>query len=250
MTIPSSLIELKKETIMYTFNSRVRYSEVDQNLNLDLTSIINYFQDCSTFHGEDSGNKIAALQEKKRVWVMNAWQIVIHKIPSLGDEITITTWPYDFKAMYGYRNFLLSNKEGDTLITANSIWVYVNTENYKPVRVSEEDITGFALEPAYDMDYATRKITLPTDCKEYDSFQVVRSNLDMNNHVNNGQYIKMAQEFIPENCQVQQIRAEYRMSAVLGDIIFPLVSIEDNICTVVLADTKGKPFTIVEFLFH
>jgi len=40
------------------------------------------------------------------------------------------------------------------------------------------------------------------------------------------------------------------MSAVLGDVILPLVCIEDNICTVVLADTKGKPFTIVEFLFN
>ena len=40
---------------MYTFNSRVRYSEVDRSLSLDTASIINYFQDCSTFQSEDLG---------------------------------------------------------------------------------------------------------------------------------------------------------------------------------------------------
>ena len=34
---------------MYQFKSRVRFSEVDSQLNMTLPSIINYFQDCSTF---------------------------------------------------------------------------------------------------------------------------------------------------------------------------------------------------------
>ena len=38
---------------MYSFDSRVRYSEVDQNQELTTTGIINYLQDCSTFQSED-----------------------------------------------------------------------------------------------------------------------------------------------------------------------------------------------------
>lgn len=33
---------------MYSFESRIRYSEVDQNQELSVTGIINYLQDCST----------------------------------------------------------------------------------------------------------------------------------------------------------------------------------------------------------
>ena len=34
---------------MYTFDSRVRYSETDEEGRLTVTGIINYMQDCSTF---------------------------------------------------------------------------------------------------------------------------------------------------------------------------------------------------------
>ena len=35
---------------VYDFTSRVRYSETDADAKLSLTGIMNYFQDCSTFH--------------------------------------------------------------------------------------------------------------------------------------------------------------------------------------------------------
>ena len=37
------------------------------------------------------------------------------------------------------------------------------------------------------------------------------------------------------------------MSAVLGDIIVPYISKEDNKCTIVLSSTEDKPYTIIEF---
>ena len=38
---------------MYTFGSRIRYSETDEYGKLTLTGIMNYLQDCSTFQSED-----------------------------------------------------------------------------------------------------------------------------------------------------------------------------------------------------
>ena len=40
---------------MYTFDGRVRYSEVGEDGCMSLESLLNYFQDCSTFHSEDIG---------------------------------------------------------------------------------------------------------------------------------------------------------------------------------------------------
>lgn len=234
---------------MYSFNSRVRYSEVDKYQRLDLTSIINYFQDCSTFHSEEIGNGISFLTKKNRAWLLNGWQIVIHRIPSLGEEITVSTWPYDFKAMYGYRNFLLSDHKGEVLAFANSIWVYMDTLTHRPVKLQREDQERFILEPPFQMEYAPRKIDLPDALDTFSSFQVVRSNIDTNDHVNNGQYIKMAEEFIPEGLSITGLRAEYRMSAVLGDTIIPMVNHTGNIYTVVLANKDKVPFTIIEFQY-
>lgn len=233
--------------IMYSFNSRVRYSEINQNKQLDLYAIINYFQDCSTFQSEDIGMGIDYLDKMNRVWLMNAWQINVNRFPSLGENITISTWAYDFKGMYGYRNFLITDSNNEVCSNANSIWVYMDTRQNRPVRVIEEDIRGYGSEEPYPMNYAPRKIEIPQPLTCKDEFPVRRNHLDTNNHVNNGQYIKMAEEYLPEGFPIKQMRAEYKKSAMLGDLILPMIFENENLCTVVLADTDQKPYAIIEF---
>ena len=66
---------------MYTFESRVRYSETDEYGRLTVNGIMNYLQDCSTFQSEDLGLGIRYLEEKKKAWWLNSWQIVIDRQP-------------------------------------------------------------------------------------------------------------------------------------------------------------------------
>jgi len=199
------------------------------------------------FQSEDIGLGLNYLADKKRVWLLNAWQIVVNRYPTLGEEITTSTWAYDFKSMYGYRNFMIKDSNEEVAAVANSVWVYLDTETYYPIKVSEDEVRGYLAEEKYTMDYAPRKIELPKELTKLSSFPVIRSNIDTNNHVNNGQYIKMAEEYLPLGFQISQMRAEYKMSAVLGDIIVPYISKEDNKCTIVLSSTEDKPYTIIEF---
>ena len=43
------------EVIMYTFESRVRYSEIAEDGLLALPAVIDYMQDCTNFQSEDLG---------------------------------------------------------------------------------------------------------------------------------------------------------------------------------------------------
>ena len=51
---------------MYTFTSRVRFSETDENGKLSLAGIMNYLQDCRVFHSEDVGNRTDVLNKRHR----------------------------------------------------------------------------------------------------------------------------------------------------------------------------------------
>ena len=64
---------------MYTFDSRVRYSEIDHQGTMTLPALINYFQDCSTFQSESLGLGMKALREKKKAWVLSYWQVDVYK---------------------------------------------------------------------------------------------------------------------------------------------------------------------------
>ena len=233
---------------MYTWDSRVRFSEIGEDKRLTLDGILNYFQDSSTFHSEDIGNGMDVVENLKRVWVLSSWQIVVNEYPKIGDRIKLGTWPYDFNRFLGGRNFIMYGEDGRVLAYANSLWTYLNSENGRPARVDDRILELYKLEPKYDMEYADRKIALPEEMESQKPLTIEGYHLDTNHHVNNGQYVKMAGAYLPQDFEIAQMRAEYKKSALLGDVICPKVAEEEDKVIVSLEDEAGNPFTVVEFL--
>lgn len=231
---------------MYTFDSRVRYSEIDHHGTMTLPALINYFQDCSTFHSESVGLGMDKLKEKKKAWVLSYWQVVVERFPKLGEHIEIGTFPTEFKGLYGNRNFFMKDGDGRQIACANSIWVFMDLEKGRPARPDKEDIEPYGTEEPLAMEYEDRKIKMPENCESLPSFPVRKYHIDTNEHVNNCQYVQMALEVLPENVPLHQLRVDYKKSAVYGDIIYPKMAAEENRMVVELCDEEGKPYAVVE----
>lgn len=233
---------------MYTFDGRVRFSEVDSDGKLTLSSLLNYFQDCSTFQSEDLSVGVDYLKERHMVWVLSSWQIVVDSYPKLAEFIRVGTLPYELKGCLGHRNFWMEDKEGNYFAKANSLWTLLDTRNNRPVSADELMKERYVVGSKLEMDYAPRKIAIPEGGRELESIVVKKHNLDTNHHVNNGQYIDMAMEYLPDGFRIRQMRAEYKMQAFLDDILYPYVAENDCTCTVALRDEQKKPYVVVEFL--
>ncbi len=238
---------------MYSFESRIRYSEVDKDGILTIESLIDYFQDCSTFQTEDGPASMEYLRKKNIAWVLNTWQIEIFRYPKLCEYVTIGTIPYELKGFFGHRNFFMDTKDGERLAVANSVWTLYDFSKGIPSRVTPEIIEAYPVESRLDMNYGERKIKLPTDAKVYEAEEIVvrKNHLDTNNHVNNGQYIRMAIEALPnKDVTVHSLRAEYRKQALLGDVIYPevmeTIDNTDDKYTVNLKAGDKESFCIVE----
>lgn len=230
----------------YSFESRVRFSEVGEDKKLTLNALINYFQDCSTFHSEAAGVGMDYLAEKQQTWVLSAWQIVVERYPRLCEKIRISTWPYEFKRFLGNRNFVMEDEAGRPVAYANTLWTFLDLKTGMPAAVEEDQIQAYPLGEKLDMEYAPRKIRLPEGYQEFEKFTVKAHHLDSNHHVNNGQYIQMAQEYLPGDFIVSQMRAEYKNQAVLGDEIIPRVHEEKGTYTVSLDSPSGKTYAVIE----
>ena len=233
---------------MYTFESRVRYSEVDHTELITLPAIINYFQDCSTFQSEDLGVGIDYLKEKQQGWILSSWQIIVNRYPGMGEKIDISTWATGCEGLYGTRNFRMRDEKKETVAYANSIWVFMDMKKGRPVKPDADDIAKYGLDEPLEMEYASRKITLPKETEELAAFPVRKYHIDTNEHVNNCQYVQMALEVLTEEIRVRQARVEYKKSAVYGDEIFPKVAREEGRTVVELCDIKGKPYAVVELI--
>ena len=232
---------------MYTFDSRIRYSETDSEGKLTMASLINYFQDCSTFHSEDVGLGIEYLKEKNLVWVLSSWQIVVERYPDMGENVTIGTQPYDMKGFLGYRNFWMLDGKGGYIAKANTLWSLLDTEKGKPSNIPDGMAEGYGIGERLEMEYAPRKIAVPQGGLNREAIIVKKHHIDSNHHVNNQQFVNMAMDFMPEGFVVRQLRAEYKKQAYLDDILMPYVAETEGKTVVSLTDQSGTPYVIVEF---
>ena len=231
---------------MYTFNSRVRYSEVDSNARLTLDGIINYMQDCTNFQSEDLGVGLEFHKEKNLAWILNSWQIVIDEYPKMGENITIGTQSFGYEKMFGHRNFLITKEDGSSVAIANSLWVLMDLKKNRPRIVTPEIGDVYGKHKPLEMEYAPRKIKMPENVVKGREFVVQESQLDTNHHVNNGQYVRMAMNQI-ELPKVSELRVEYKKQALLGDMIVPFICRQENKTFVSLDDVDGKAYAVVQF---
>lgn len=231
---------------MYHFDTRVRFSETDKERKLTLEAIVDYFQDCSTFQTEDLGVGFPYLAPKNLTWVLSYWQIIVDEYPALGEEISICTIPYDFRGFFGKRNFFIE-KEGKRIAKADTLWTLLNIEKGLPEKITEDISAAYPKEDKIEMEYLPRKIVINGTEEAQDTLTISKHHLDCNDHVNNGQYIKIASVYLPQDFIIYQMRAEYRNQARLNDVIYPYVYKEEDKVTVCLCDEAKKPYVVVEF---
>lgn len=227
---------------MFKFESKIRYSEVDETGLLAVPKIVDYFQDCSNFQSDMLGVGREFLEEKHLAWVLNFWQIVIDRRPKQGESVHTGTFPYDFKGFMGMRNFLMEDASGNRMISANSIWTLLNMETGIPVRAGEEIVSRYPVEEKLPMEYAARKVVIPGEGTTFAPVKIGRERLDTNHHVNNAQYISMAMNYIPCHLEVRELRIEYKKQAYLGDEIYPFVASMDGGLAMSLRDADGQPY--------
>ena len=232
---------------MYTFQSRIRYSETDKTGHLKLESLLDYFQDCSTFHSEDIGLGLDYCREHHVVWVMSSWQIVVKRYPLMGEKVTIGTLPYEFKSFVGYRNFCMKDEQGEEIACANTIWSLLSTDTGKPAKPDEKMLEGYKLEPKLPMEYAPRRIKVSENSTLGEAIVIKSHHLDTNQHVNNGQFIRIAMDSLEQNYHIIQLRAEYKKQVLLGDILTPYISrTDEGKHVVVLENAERDVCCIVE----
>ncbi len=234
---------------MFSFDTRLRYSHGDINQKLSIGAIIDLFQDCVFSQSEELGVGPDKLKSDKTGWILCNWQIIIKKRPHVYTDISVCTWPYKFEKFLGYRNFLIKDDLGDVVVCANSIWMYLDIERMIPSKNAVKAGEIYTLEDRYpDMEYAPRKLNSLDELKVVDEFKVRKSNLDFYQHVNNGQYIKMAMEYIPDDFNIGEIRVEYKLSAKLGDMIVVGYHEDDKgTIHITMKNEAGKEYAVMQF---
>ncbi|MBE6033330.1 MAG: hypothetical protein E7222_01375 [Clostridiales bacterium] len=239
---------------MYTYTDRIKMSETDKRRNWTIPAIIDAMQNCVMFQLEDLGVGLDYFEQNNKLLVVTCWQVKIFKLPKLFDTITVGTQVYGFKAATGLRHCMIWDDKGELSVASHSLGVFIDTKTGKPMKTSKEEWNQYDVRadtPCTGIVFQDRHIPLTHPFQVAEEFEVNIHHLDVNNHMNNGQYVRIAYNYLPEDFHAAQFRVEYKKQATLGDkIIVQLASDKEqqpSVFCVAMCDTENTPFAIVEF---
>ena len=233
---------------VYSFESCVRYSEVDERGALSPAALLCYLQDCALFQSETLGVGVTHAAEVHRRWLLAAWEVEIARLPRFTERIEVSTWATGFTGL-AHRNFTLVGADGEELVRADSLWFMYNDATGRPMRPPAEEIAPYEADlrddAPLDMPPIQRKIPLEGAGEPMPPVAVTQAYIDTNHHVNNAQYVGIALGAAPALPSLRRLDVQYCTAAKLGDVIYPRVHAIEGGYTVNLADESGTPYAVV-----
>lgn len=235
---------------MYTYSGIVRYSECDARGRLTLPALVNYFQDCSTFHTESIDAGFEHCSGLGFAWFIAAWQIRIGRMPRFAEPVSLETWVRCDKPLLANRSYRMTGEGGEELLRADSLWFPFNIAAGRPMRIPESE--KFYLNDAvpFEMPPTQRKLALAGEGEgeEVGSVPVAPHHLDSNGHVNNAQYVSVACDAVyvrDPSFAPREVLVAYKQAAKLGDVLHLRLHAEDGGYGVSLKDAAGREYATV-----
>lgn len=202
----------------------VRSYEVNADKKASLSSVCDYFQEAAGVHARRLEFDITQLQEKNLTWVLYKMHVRISEFPDRWDEIEVETWPGSGDGIRAFRDYILKNKQGDTLGVGISQWMVLNTKTRRPVRMPNEILKMAPKKNHHVLDIDKSALETIRQPSRKFLHKVGECDLDMNNHVNNVSYIRWITGYRPRSVQPEEkcteINIQYLSEAVLGDEIY------------------------------
>ena len=197
--------------------------------------ILSYLEDTAVAHSDTLGYGVKDTKTKHRAWLLMDWLLEIQSRPKFGEMVYVKTWTNKIhKATFHIlRYFELYDKNENIIATASSKWVFFDNENNKIVKLEPAFMNLYTTDDS-EVDVKGDLLKLREPEIYYDVYQytIKRADIDLNNHLHNLNYLKLAYEALPEEIyfgeEFNNVRIMYKHEIKLYDIVKCLYSEENG----------------------
>lgn len=186
-------------------------------------AMLKYLENIACSHSDRVGYGINTIEETKRVWILLDWKFEVIERPIYGQTIKVKTWSRKMEKFYAYRDFEIYNENEKLMARATTKWVFLDAETRKIQRIPEEVVVKYQQELERDVfEEEIDKLHEPDNEEISMQLKTRRTDIDINNHVNNLNYLDFALEVLPEeiyNKELNNVRITYKHQTELGETI-------------------------------
>ena len=216
----------------YTERFTIRTYETDRHGALRLPVFCNYMEEVAGTHASRLGVGLDALIPLGLSWAMRKMRLHILRMPLVGEQTLLTTWPCNRDKLTFRRDFLLTNENtNEHLVAATTQWVIFDMHSRKLAQLPETMLLPLEQKPNPYIESDDVRIPPvknapsgnPLPCP---TFAIRQADIDANNHVNNVRYV----DFILEAATpcsphpLKELDIIFRAEARMGDTIDTLTA--------------------------
>jgi acyl-ACP thioesterase len=196
---------------------QIRASETDSSGDASLPALCDLLQEVAGNHAQKLNFDITDLFKKDLTWVLHRLHIRMNRYPAWREQIEIETWPSKGDALRAYRDFKIRDEKGEISGMCLSYWMMINLKNRRPVRMPQEVLDLGLRDDPHTIPVQSAKVHNESELAEKQLFRVRKSDLDMNNHVNNVAYIRWITDCIERGKVITELDIKFLMEVGIGE---------------------------------
>ena len=203
------------------YQFKVRSYECGPDGRATLPTICNLFQEAASLHAASLGfgkGDFAAAGENIS-WVLTRMVVKMNRYPVWEDELTVETFPRGGRKIVAWRDFEVKDAKDQTLGVASSEWMIIDLATRKIHAIPEKvfaandpaNVPVLGLEPFTKFRFPEGGSGVPPL-----HFAAMKSQIDLNGHVNNVHYISWMLEPGESRCPAE-MEVVFRSETFAGD---------------------------------
>lgn len=234
------IMEINLEKRLFGYDTEIEFYDVDMKHRMKLASLLRLFARLAGEDYTERGMSHVFLRERGYIFLVSKVAYKIFRMPRLEEKVKVGTWVIGTKGARFLRGYEMLSENGEKLISAESVWICVDSNDRKIVRPKEFPWqTG-----CYDNG------EIPVSCQNIKSdnlthwqdYSLKYTDIDGNGHLNNAIYGDIIANALTQeelDKEIDELYLNYSHEAYLGETLSIYRGDSDD--TVLIAMVGDRP---------
>ena len=227
----------------YNLPLKIAAEDVGADHRLKLSAVLRHQQDAGELHLCTAGLGWQAMIEMGMVFVASRWRVAIHRLPVVGEAVTLTTWHRDRKGPRFTRCYAWRDEAGALLMEGAMQFALVSVAEHRLLRGDE----FMARAPLPDTARTVAcgdpaRFAVPATMTPVGAYTVQPGDIDYNEHMNNTHYADLMLDYLPAGRTPSLVDLHFAGESRLGDTIAVSGADADGATVVVGENPRGRTF--------
>ena len=225
---------MKTPTLGIRHDVRIGTNDIDRAKCATLPALVRHQNEAAMQNVLRLQLSVWDLEPEGISWVLLKQKFTIHRLPALGETLSVLTYPAGFQRAFTYRDYRIFAADGAELLTCASQWLLLDLRTREMTTIPDHILVRAAeLPPEADcLPRRFGRMPRQTAWNTVHQNQVRYFDLDWNDHLNNATYLRWLLEALPPEILSQRSPAElevhYRQEARLNDVLSAQIGVQPD----------------------